>query len=133
MLAHLSSTFDPAGWISPIQLPAKRAQAQIWAEFPGRWDDPIPQELVELYIKQVEPLENEIFCFPRRALAFATLDEGNSQLHIFSDACLEGLGFAAYIRHEGPPGIEVALLFARSLVVPTTLKPKKKKDGTTRP
>jgi hypothetical protein len=132
MLSFVASVFDPAGWISPVLLLTKQAQADVWSKSKGKWDDVIPAKEVSTFLKRIRKWEGAQIRFPRKALTISMHSEGQSQLHAFGDASKTGLGLTVYIRHHSSAGIDTALLFARSLIVPSALKPKPKKDGSTR-
>ena len=129
LLSLIAGVYDPCGWISPALLGAKNAQADIWAKHPGKWDDPIPPELLKPFRAVIEDWQNAEFLLPRRTISLSITESNLIELHGFSDACDLGIGLAIYIRITDPftGNVETALLFARSLVIPTSLRPKAKK------
>ena len=125
MLSHIASVYDPCGLISPAILPAKNAQAKIWAsEANAKWDDPINDKLKMEFIRILASWENVTFRFPRRSFSSKLNSNASLQLHGFSDASQNGFGFSIYVRLIIDDSVESSLMFARALVVPTALRPK---------
>ena len=133
VLSHIASVFDPCGYICPALLSAKALQSKIWAnETKSKWDDPISESLKSEFLKIVSEWTGIEFKFPRKNIS-SNISEGTRiQIHGFSDALQIGLGIAIYVRAINQKIIESSLIFARSLVVPSELKPKPTKSGVIR-
>ena len=130
ILSHVASVYDPCGLISPALLPVKNIQAKIWSsEANAKWDDCLSEESRSEFIRAVSTWENVEFRLPRRSFSSKIGSNRAVQLHGFADASQNGIGFAIYVRIESDFEIEASLLFARSLVVPTALRPKPTKKG----
>ena len=133
ILSHVASVYDPCGLISPALLPAKNVKAKIWAsETSAKWDDPINELLGMEFLKVLATWENVVYRFPRKNFSPTFSSNCSVQLHGFSDASQKGLGFAIYARFANEDSFESSLIFARSLVVPTALRPKPTKKGLVR-
>ena len=133
ILSHIASVYDPCGLISPALLPAKNAQAKIWAlESGAGWDDRISDDNKAEFLAAMSFWENVEFRFPRRGLSSNSSSCGELQMHRFSDASENGIGIAVYIRYAAVDYGESCLIFARSLVVPTSLRPKATEKGAVR-
>jgi hypothetical protein len=129
ILSQIASVFDPCGWIGPCLLPAKRFQAELWRTKLA-WDDEIPHEEARKWQDIMQSWSNKAFCFPRYAFGGVSRERTEYQLQGFADASTQGLGLVVYARRVDDG--QVGLLFAKSLVIPTSLKPKpkKSKDGS---
>jgi hypothetical protein len=125
ILATIGSVFDPGGWFSPAVLPAKLIQANVWKE-KGSWDEPLPSVLEEEWLEIMRTWEDRKFVLPRRAFADQVTSLTKFELHGFADACERGLGIAIYVRRTDTG--QTSLVFGKSLVIPTSLQPKPKKD-----
>ena len=84
------------------------------------------------FLKVLATWENVVYRFPRKNFSPTFASNCSVQLHGFSDASQNGLGFAIYARFANEYSIESSLIFARSLVVPTALRPKPTKKGLVR-
>ena len=126
LLSTLASMFDPNGFCAPALLPAKHVQASVWKEGYG-WDEELPQSFKVDWDKATEGWAANEILLPRRCFM---LEKGTPiQLHAFADASGSGLGYSIYARH--PKTHQTGLLFARALVIPTSMQPKPtKKDPT---
>ena len=115
MLSHI---YDPCGLISPALLPARNAQAKIWAsETNAKWDDPINEKLKMEFIKILASWYNVVYRFPRRSFSSKLDSNASLQLHGFSDASQNGFGFSIYVRLIIDVSVESSLIFARALLV----------------
>ena len=127
ILATIASLFDPNGLASPATLPAKQFQARIWKQ-QLQWDDILPEELSSECQAMSQSWEDSSFTIPRKC--FPMKSSESIQLHTFSDASITALGYAIYGRHTVTG--QTGLLFARALVIPTSLT-KSTKDGVAKP
>ena len=124
LLSTLASMFDPNGFCAPALLPAKHVQASVWKEGYG-WDEELPKSFKVDWDKATEGWEANEIWLPRRC--FMLENGAPIQLHAFADASGSGLGYSIYARH--PETYQTGLLFARAVVIPTSMQPKPtKKD-----
>ena len=127
LLSTLASMFDPNGFVAPAILPAKLLQATIWTTKLG-WDDPIPEELRREYENIKQTWNDAEIHIPRKI--FCRKSGDTTHLHGFADASTQAIGYAIYARD--PATNKSGLIFARALVVPTSFRPKPKRDGKER-
>ncbi|CAG2250996.1 unnamed protein product [Mytilus edulis] len=117
----VSSIFDPLGLIAPIILKGKIILQDL-SKQPIKlgWDDPIPKEKEEEWIKWKSTLpEIENISIPR---CFKTKDMkeiSDAQLHIFSDGSEIGYGACAYLRLVDTNGkVNCSLILGKSRLAP---------------
>jgi len=93
------------------------------------WDTRSPKEIEEAFEAWRSTLEGlESLVIPRW-FATPSTTNGKPELHVFSDASLEGYGVTAYIRWIGENGeVHVSNLFSRAHVVPIDMLKKALKD-----
>ena len=109
----LAKIYDPLGLVSPFVLKARQVLKKTHQLKLG-WKQKLPEELIPEWhewvdqIKDLTPLQ-----FPR----YIMINE-NSELHVFSDASVNGYGAAAYVRNRTKNGYESQLLIARSKITP---------------
>ena len=115
-------------WTSTIE--SKKCSGKNMGNMPGKWDDPIRREQLFEFESIVKDWHGIEFEFPRRYWSSHDNIEHNTELFGFSDASESGLGFATYLRKRSGHILETGLIFARSLVVPTSLRPKASKSRT---
>ena len=130
ILSHVASVYDPCGLISPALLKVKNVQVKIWSNEPNaKWDDPVSEESESEFCKVVASWDHVEFRFPRRNFKAKITSATTLKLDAFADASRYGIGLAIYLRSINGNYRESSLIFARSLVVPTTLRPKPTKKG----
>ncbi|XP_063446656.1 uncharacterized protein LOC134726186 [Mytilus trossulus] len=117
----VSSIFDPLGLIAPIILKGKIILQELSKQsIKLGWDDPIPKEKEEEWIKWKSTLpEIENISIPR---CFKTKDMkeiSDAQLHIFSDGSEIGYGACAYLRLVDTNGkVNCSLILGKSRLAP---------------
>jgi hypothetical protein len=120
LLRAVSSIFHPLGFLTPVVLTARVILQDLWR---GKidWDDAIPTQLRERWLKWADTLRNlESISIPR--CYRRSIDSSISvQLHTFSDASKVGFGAVVYLRLETEGGVEVAFVIAKSRVAPLRL------------
>ena len=104
LLSVVSSVYDPLGFAAPVILPAK-AILQDLCRKRLEWDDPIPTEEKERWLKWLKDLPKlERFSVDR---CFKPQNFGRTvslQLHHFSDASQQGYGAVSYLRSKDDKG-----------------------------
>lgn len=104
LLSVVSSVYDPLGFAAPVILPAK-AILQDLCRKRLEWDDPIPTEVKERWLKWLKDLPKlEHFSVDR---CFKPQNFGKTaslQLHHFSDASQQGYGAVSYLRSMDDKG-----------------------------
>lgn len=86
MLSLLSSVYDPLGFIAPITLPGKILLQELCRRSCG-WDDNLPHDIQQLWMKWLEELNKMSEFKIRRCIKPKDLGQPTlAQLHHFSDA-----------------------------------------------
>ena len=128
MLSLVASVFDPLGFAAPALLKGKIMFQRATADGLG-WDETLPTELEDEFETRRAKLQSlENLQIPRWFATPATTN-GQAELHVFSDASLEGYGVSAYIRFVNESGeSNTSLLFSRAHVVPLDMAKRAIKD-----
>ncbi|XP_055855978.1 uncharacterized protein LOC129919155 [Episyrphus balteatus] len=99
MLSAIAKLFDPLGWIAPCVIKAKIMMQQLWCRGTN-WDDPIPADLKEEWIK-------------------TQYTQKSIQLHGFSDASEKAYGAVVFMRVLDKLGnIHMHLIISKTKVAP---------------
>ena len=122
LLSMTASLYDPLGYVGPVVLIPKLIQQELCRQQLD-WDDDIPKDLVggvEEWLKGLPMLKKiEI---PRCIRPTGTsLEEGQVELHAFSDASEYAYGAVIYARYAVGNDVKVSLLMAKSRVAPLKL------------
>ena len=126
LLAHVSSTFDPFGLLAPAVLPAKLFQHKVWqsTERLG-WDQELPDKLLNEWSPLAKAWEGQKFTLRRKYSQFDLSNPNVSkELHVFSDASMQAMGTAVYLRTEYETKVDTSLIFGKSLVKPSAILAK---------
>ena len=122
LLRLVHSVYDPTGLVAPFVLKGRlffhRAN-----ELCDSWDGIVPEEILVPFEKWRETIfQLEKIRIPRWTSTPAYVDS-KCDLVIFSDSSKEAYGMIAYVRRyvEGRDEAHVAQLFAKALVVPTSM------------
>ena len=123
MLSLCNSIFDPIGLLAPFRLKGKMMFQRAMKEVDG-WDTKLPDDLVkefDTWRQSISKLEK--FAIPRW-IATPSTTNSMPEMHVFSDASLEGYGIAVYrVAHSDDGGENhVALIWLRPRVVPNNSK-----------
>ena len=119
ILSTVSTVYDPLGFLAPLLLVGKRLLQEL-CKGKVDWDDPIPENVRECWLRWREELHLlENLAVPR---CFKPEDFGtvtSTQLHHFSDASTNGYGQCSYIRLENDKGkIHCSLVLGKARVAP---------------
>ena len=117
ILSTVSTVYDPLGFLAPLLLVGKRLLQEL-CKGKVDWDDPIPENVRECWLRWREELHLlENLALPR---CFKPEDFGtvrSAQLHYFSDASTNGYGQCSYIRLENNKGkIRCSLVLGKARV-----------------
>ena len=123
LLSMVSSIYDPLGLWSPFVILGKIQFQKSVMEVNG-WDSLLPKDIAgsfDAWRKSIPKLQK--FKIPRW-IATPTTTTTIPEIHIFSDASLEGYGVVIYRVSPAIDGGEphVALIFSRNRVVPLNAK-----------
>ena len=122
MLRLVHSVFDPTGLVAPFVLKG-RLFFQRANELVSSWDEKLPDEILIPFNKWRETIfELENIKIPRWTSTRAYLDS-MSDLCVFSDSSKDAYGIIIYVRRylKDSDQAHVAQLFAKALVVPTSM------------
>ncbi|XP_046566481.1 uncharacterized protein LOC124275051 [Haliotis rubra] len=117
VLSKMSMLYDPLGLAAAVTIKAKMAMQDVWRHKSLDWDDPLPDEMCELWqglfaeMKRLEHVEFVRCLKPCDSV-------GSSELHVFGDASMGAYGAAAYLLWPTVRGTEVQLVFAKARVAP---------------
>ncbi|XP_064635263.1 uncharacterized protein LOC135492635 [Lineus longissimus] len=114
ILKHVSSVYDPLGYLAPVQIRAKILLQELW-KCKVDWDEPLPSYLQTTW----DDLQRDFdiatrINIPRRYIP--NMPTGDCELHCFADASLSrGYGAAVYLKI----GNKTSLVMTKSRVAPT--------------
>ena len=113
ILSISSRLFDPLGLLCPIVTKAKMLLQELWI-LKLDWDKSIPLRLdTSWQAFKVNLSQLHTLSVPR----FVQTDsEASLQIHGFSDTSMRAYGCCIYVRSQGPEGVKVTLLAAKSKV-----------------
>ena len=120
--AVLSTTarfYDPIGLLSPVIVPLKILFQKI-CQLKLNWDDIIPQELCNQWIKLVNDIAKvNYIVFPRYVLQDVCTEKLSTiELHGFCDASQHCYAACAYLRVQTTQSVETKLLSAKTHIAP---------------
>ena len=111
-----SQLFDPLCFVVPFILPVKRLMQQL-CQLEVGWDDPIPEEHLQLWYAWLRTLpELEKVSIPRCVSAH---NAKSIDLHCFADASETGYDDSCYVRMETASGFQCAFIMGKSRVSPS--------------
>ena len=120
VLSQISGIYDPLGLLTPFTAAAKIMMQQLWKNEAKDldWDDPLPKEISENWLKffnamfQVEKLSFRRCVKPDKVIDLP-------MLILFSDASEEAYGTCAYVRWKHEDGnVTTNLIAAKGKVAP---------------
>lgn len=95
MLSDIARLYDPLGWIAPVVIRAKIIIQKVWKAQLG-WDDELPEELLEEWLRYRQQLkETKAITIPRWLNCTKAC---RLELHAFSDASTSGYAAVVYLR-----------------------------------
>ena len=119
ILQILSSVFDPLGFLTPFTLTAKIIIQSLWRQECG-WDDPLPQEDADAWLKWMEDLQRiGDYLISRCYITHPLLKVCRREVHIFCDASEKAFGAVAYMRITYSTGeVTCCLIMSKSRLAP---------------
>ena len=123
LLANVARIFDPPGLVCPVILMAKLLMRETWCGKVLKWDDPIPDEMVEKWVVFLRSLLRLAEVKFPRSLWPEEETVGLPSLVIFSDGAALAFGAAAYIRWElKKGGFWSRLIMAKCRIAPKQIE-----------
>ena len=119
ILSAVSSIYDPLGFLAPVVLTG-RSILQYICKLKSDWDDPLPEEVVNRWLKW----KNELFLLETCKIerCYKPKDFGDvetMELHHFSDASTVGYGQCSYLRLIDVDGrVHCSLVMGKARVAP---------------
>ena len=120
------SIFDPLGFLSPVLLEGRIMQREFMSSNQGKfkgvglnWDDKFPQEFLhkwESWKTSLEDLKNVALTRSYYPLSMVPVEK--IEIHAFSDASMDAIGYVLYLRSISNGKVNVAFLCAGSKVAP---------------
>ena len=126
ILSTNHAIFDPLGFLSPIILQGRLLQRELFESRQGTpkgvavdWDKPFSSENKHRWDNWKNSLSdiNKIN-FPRSYYPQNLTPIEKRELHVFSDASLDGLGYCIYLRSFGQGKTHIAMVCAGSKLTP---------------
>nr|VZI26837.1 unnamed protein product [Spirometra erinaceieuropaei] len=119
ILSHVSSFFDPMGYITPVTILAKKVLQNLCKRKVG-WDEEICGEEWTLWRKWLNTMPNlEHFSVPRCIRPEEAKQNYDFQLHVFSDASETAYGAVAYMVVGGKSETTLSrLIFSKARIAP---------------
>ena len=127
VLSTINSTYDPAGFISPIIFAGRIFQRKILTSKCNPnpltdsldWDDPLPNSYMDMWTTWKTSLRSSSgFRVPRCYIPHDFGIPTQCELHGFSDASLEGTGYVIYMKSYQSERIHVSFVCGNSRVAP---------------
>ena len=116
--------FDPIGYAAPIILQGKIIQREVINsqsksnEEPG-WDEPLSSEYIPKWEQWKETLSSiGKLSFPRSYFTASFPPVVKRELHTFTDASVDALGYVIYTRYSNGKEIQCSFVCAGSRVAP---------------
>nr|XP_029728048.1 uncharacterized protein LOC115266214 [Aedes albopictus] len=128
ILSEISRVFDPLGFLGPVLTAAKLIMRELWL-LDVRWDDPLPESMIELWMEFRSKLQHlNGFQTPRWLFTEGHVE---IELHGFADASDLAYGACLYARSILDDGSAVMkLICSKSRILPK--KEEKKEVATPR-
>ena len=117
VLSKISQIYDPLGLASAVTIRARVALQEIWKMKKFDWDDPLPEEMKNMWIKLFADIKRfKHVEFPR--CLKPSITTGPSELHVFTDASISAYGAIVYLLWPTQDIPEVRLVSAKARVAP---------------
>lgn len=129
VLSVVNSLFDPQGVASPVILTGRLIQRKLMLDKDAcsktdtqsqDWDDPLPTCHLQVWQEWLSTLpELNVLCIPRSYYPIYFGKVIRQELHVFSDASIEAIGYVIYLRSINEHNdIHVSFVTGNSKVAP---------------
>ena len=116
LCSRAAKIFDPLGFLSPFTVLAKMLMQQCWMR-QLKWDDALPPEVLEPWVKWIEEIAFLSYIDISRPLC--THEYASLELHGFSDASEKACAAVVYGRFATRSGrVTVRLIMAKTKISP---------------
>ncbi|XP_063544857.1 uncharacterized protein LOC134753026 [Cydia strobilella] len=116
ILSDVARLFDPFGWLAPVIITAKVLIQKLWLSHLG-WDDELPSDLTDEWIRYREELINLQDIKVQRWLNM-TREDDHVELHGFSDASTQAYAAVTYLKVVRREVVYVSMIASRTKVAP---------------
>jgi len=118
MLSMVSSLYDPLGLIAPVLVVGRRLFQDVTRLNLG-WDEPVPLQVSEAWIRWLESLESLADIVIPRCIVPDGFQDAYMELHHFSDASCTAYGCCSYLRCVNKSGqVCTSLVYGKGRVAP---------------
>lgn len=117
VLSKTSQIYDPLVLAAAVTIRARVALQEIWKMTKFDWDDPLPEEMKNMWIKlfaDIERLKQVEYPWCLNP----SITTGTSELHVFADASISAYRAVAYLLWPTQDIPEVHLVSAKARVAP---------------
>ena len=123
LMSQLHRVYDPMGLLSPFVVRAKQILQRSWL-LGTEWDDPLPPDLAEPWLKWKQEVELLDEIKVNRCFIPPNFEKPVVSLHGFGDACEASYGGVIYIRVQDSKTdeVSVSVLCSKTRVVPIKVK-----------
>lgn len=115
-LSDVSKLFDPMGFLAPVIISAKIIFQSLWLQGLG-WDDPLPEEIVQEWLKIRTQLREITNIKIPRWIGTTNIDE-KIEFHGFCDASIKAYAAVIFCRTQRNGHISVQMLTSKTRVAP---------------
>ena len=120
ILSHVSSIFDPLGFITPALIESKWIVQELWRR-KIEWDGSLPPDLQKRWLKYLETLKDIENITVVRWYGFSNTD---IELHILVNASKIAYGAVCYLRHKSKNKINCRFVMSKLRLTPVNQKAK---------
>ena len=118
LTSDIAKTFDILGWFSPSTIIVKILLQRLW-ELKIGWDNPIPDEIRDAWVKWRTELPQLANKHIPRCYFLKNSSNTEIQLHGFSDASERAYGAVVYLRTTDTTGVtHISLVISKTKVAP---------------
>ena len=117
ILKLAAKLFDPTGFITPVTITARILLQKIWS-LGLDWDDKVPSDIKNEWMKWLYDLENLEEIEIPRFLFDGMEDYDTLELHAFSDASMKAYGCCIYLKMIKGSKSQMRLITAKGRVAP---------------
>ncbi|XP_071039912.1 uncharacterized protein [Parasteatoda tepidariorum] len=116
ILSCVSKIFDPLGWLSSIIITAKILIQELW-KHQLAWDDPVPQDIKEKWIKYRVDISQVTLTVPRTVLLYSP---SGFELYCFCDASEKAYAavILVYLKSSTITTTQISVLTSKTRVAP---------------
>ncbi|KAH7691337.1 Pao retrotransposon peptidase family protein, partial [Aphelenchoides avenae] len=124
VISVIHKLFDPLNQLCPVTLQARLVYQETWQDKSLKWDDELPEELIQRWLKVTESWNKVTETKIPRYIFRDVKGPFTAELHIFTDASQDGCCAAFYLLMKSSCGkVFCRLLFGKNYVKKDKPKP----------